>query len=468
MAPISYATAVLGIIVGTLAAILVLPADYFEPGRMRMSAIWFSLGLLSGPLLSSLTDLRGWLRAESIMMVGLVYWLMTEVFSSTYSAYQLTRDGVISSFIYIAAFAIAIQLGSWLAHHWWLPKRQRPETPDFSNEWLFNALLICAGLGLLARLIPCQFSPVCIATGLFGSREVGAWNQTTLGNSSAFVYHLGYFGYLTLPLTVALHHRAGRVDWRVMIGLALTIFFMLFLIKDGGRRLVGMVAGSGLLTWLLLQPRMGPRQVLVGGLSAIALLMLMQIMLVFRLWEGGIVSNLLSGRAFESVSLEEGPKVDNNFNSLVRVVDLMPEFKAHTGWEAIIYWAVRPIPRVLWPQKPSSPGISIPWELKERWGDGFTLTISAVGDWYIAFGVTSVIAAGLMMGFLGGRLVMAWMKPRLRDTVLYSLGAMCLFIGLRSYLELILMSYPILALLLIERYTTRRQRAAASSGASPA
>jgi len=468
VAPISYPTAVLGIIVGTLAAILVLPADYFEPGQLQMSAICLSAGLLSGPLLSSLTDLRGWLRAESIMMVGLVYWLMTEVLGSSYTAYQLTRDGVVSSFAYIAAFAIAIQFGSWLAHHWWLPRKVRPPVPDFSAEWLFSALLVCSGLGLLARLIPCEFSPVCIADGLLGSREVGAWNQTTYGNSSSFVYHLGYFGYLTLPLTVALHHRAGRFDWRVIIGLLLTIFFMLFLIKDGGRRLVGMVAGSGLLTWLLLQPRMGPRQVLVGGMAALALLMLMQIMLVFRLWEGGIVSNLLSGRAFESVSLEEGPKVDNNFNSLVRVVDLIPEFQSHTGWDAIVYWAVRPIPRAIWPGKPINPGINIPWHLKERWGEGFTLTISAVGDWYIAFGVISVIVAGVMMGFIGGRLVMAWMRPRLRDTVLYSLGAMCLFIGLRSYLELILMSYPILALLLIERYTVRRGAKETSLGTAPA
>lgn len=456
MAPVSYASAALAIVVGTLAAILVLPHDYYEPGGLRASAVCLTLGLLAGPMLSSLSDLRGWLRAESIMMLGLVYWLLTELFYADYSAYQLTQDGVIRAYTYIGMFALSIQFGSWLAHHWRLGRRDSPPPPDFSDNWLFAALVVCSVLGLLARLIPCGFSPECVAEGLFGSRAVGAWNQGTLGGSGAFVHHLGYFGYLSLPLTVALHHRAGRINWRVVLGVLLTLFFLLFLIKDGGRRLVGMVAGSGLLTWLLLQRRMGPRQVATGAIAGLALLALMELMLVFRLSEGGIVSNLFSGRAFELNPLEEGPKVDNNFNSLVRTLDLIPQFEPHTGWEAIIYWIVRPIPRALWPGKPINPGIDIPWELHERWGEGFTLTISAVGDWYIAFGLISVVLAGLMMGFLGGRLVMAWMRPRLRDTVLYSLGAMCLFIGLRSYLELILMSYPILALLVIEKITMKR------------
>jgi len=455
--PVNYAMALLGLVLGTVTAIVALPSDYYEPGGLTFSALLLAAGLLTGPFVSSLTDPRGWLRAESVMMLGLVYWLLTELLSTDYEAYQLTRDGIIRAFVYIGLFAAMIQLGSAIAHRWHAEFfKPRPSPPDFSADWLFNALMACSLLGLLARVIPCEFSPECLSEGLFGARQMGAWTRGMKGDSGAFVQHLGYFGYLSLPLTVALHYRVRRIDWRVAAGLVLTVIFMLFLIKDGGRRLVGMVAGSGLLTWLLLRPRLNLRELVIGGGAGLLLLALMEVMLMFRLSSGGVLENLFSGRAFESNPLEEGVKVDNNFNSLVRTLDLIPQFEPFTGWDSVVYWAVRPIPRVLWPEKPINPGVDIPTALGKNWGPGFSLTLSAVGDWYIGFGIWSIALAGLGMGFLGGRLVLAWFKPTLRQTMLYSLGAMCLFIGLRSYLELILMSYPILALLLIERLTQMR------------
>lgn len=456
-----YLVAIFGIVLGTAAAILILPHNYYDAGQLRLSAILLATGLLSGPMVSSLMDLRGWLRAESVMMIGLVYWLLTELFYPDYTANQLSRDAVVRAFFYIGLFAACIQLGSAAAYRWHGQHfKQRPAREDFSPDWLFGALIICSILGLMARLIPCQFSTDCVIEGLFGSRQIGPW---TLGagsgaSNSALVTHLNYFGYLSLPLTVALHHRLGRINLRVLIGLALTVFFMLFLIKDGGRRLVGMVAGSGLLTWLLLRPRLGLREIAIGGLAGLMLLAMMEMMMTFRLADGGVVGSLFSGQAFERNPLKGGVRVDNNFNSMVRVMDLIPEFAPHTGWDAVIYWIVRPIPRSLWPNKPINPGIDIPQEFGERWSDGYTMTLSAIGDWYIAFGIWSLIIAALCTGYLGCRLVMAWFKPNLRDTVLYSLGAMCMFIGLRSYLELILMSYPIMALLLVERLTSRSGR----------
>lgn len=464
---LNYAAGLLGIVIGTLAAILLLPDDYYEPGGLRLSVIVLAIGLVSGPLLSSMADQRVWIRAESVMMVGLVYWLLTEPLGSAYTAYELTRESLIKTFSLIGLFGALIQVGSKLAYLTHDDRsRISSNQQDFSLEWLYGALLACAALGMMARLIPCDFSPSCMVDGLFGERGTGAWNRGVKGDSGAFVSHLAYFGYLTLPLTVALHHRAGRIDWRVVLGALLTTIFLLYLVKDGGRRLVGMVMGAGFMTWLLLQPRVGLRQVVVSVGAGFAMLALMQLMFAFRTMEGGIVSNIFSGGAFSSNPLEDGIRVDNNFVFLTRTVDLIPEFKDYTGWKAIIYWAARPIPRVLWPDKPLSPGISIPYELNQYWGENFTLTISAIGDWYISFGVYSVAIAALVMGYFGGKLVLVWMGPTVRQKLLYSLGLMWLFIGLRNYLELILMSYPIIALYLLGRFT--QQRAASLAASTPA
>lgn len=456
---IHYAAGMLAIMVGTIGAILLLPEDYYEPGQLRASVFVLGLGLLTGPLISAATDTRVWIRAESVMMIGLIYWLLIEPFSSDYTAYELTRAGIIKAFGLIGLFGALILLGSRLAYasHGAFSRVSNPEQ-DLSREWLYNALLIAAALGLLARLIPCSFSPACMAEGLFSERGASVWNQGMGGGSGAFVSHLAYFGYLTLPLTIALHHKTGRVDWRVVLAAVLTMLFLVYLVRDGGRRVVGMVLGAGFMTWLLLQPRLGLRQIMVAAASAFAVLALMQIMFVYRLHEGGIISSLVSGRALNFNPLGDGVHVDNNFHYFVRTLDIMPEFKDHTGWRAIIYWAARPIPRVFWPEKPKTPGLSLPYEFDQYWSEGFTLTISAIGDWYIAFGLWSVSIAALVMGFLGGKLVLVWLGPTVRQKLLYSLGLMWLFIGLRNYLELILMSYPILALYLIDKLTAVRAR----------
>lgn len=450
-----YAFNLLGIIAGCIAAMTLLPADYYEPGRIRLSAVCLAAGLLAGPIVRSSTDIRIWLRTETVMMVGLVYWLLTEPLFPNYRAYELTRPGVLRAFAYIALFAGGIQVGSWLSVLR-SPKDRPPISGDFSTEWLFGALMICSGLGLMAKFIPCGFSPVCVIGDLYGSRGGGVGHRGVLGDSSAFTYHLQYFGYLSLPLTVALHHRIGRIDWRVILGFVLGFLLLLFLVKGGGRRLVGMVVGASLLTWLLLQPRLGLKQFAVAGASGLLLLMLMEIMLTFRKAGSGVIGSFLTGRALDDEPFGDGIRVDNNFRSLVKTLDLIPEFESHTGWKAIIYWAVRPIPRVLWPDKPINPGINIPYKLHERWGDGFTLTISAIGDWYISFGTAAILVASVSTGFVAALVVDTWFRPSIRHKVLYSLALMCLFIGERSYLELIVMSYPILALLLVERLTVRR------------
>lgn len=462
-----YATGILGILIGTVAAILLLPDDYYEPGRMRASVVALSLGLLSGPLASSLTDARVWIRAESVMMAGLIYWLLSEPLGSDYAAYELSRDGIVRAFVLIGLFGALIQLGSKLAQVWHGSFSGVSDPGlDFSREWLFQALMVAAALGLLARLIPCNFSPACMADGLFSARGTGVWNRSS-GGTDAFVSHLAYFGYLTVPLTIALHHRTGRIDWRVLLGAALAAVFLVFLIRDGGRRLVGMVLGAGFITWLLLQERLGPKQILIAAAAAWGALLLMQIMFIFRLHEGGIVSSVLSGQAFRFNALENGIHVDNNFHYFVRTLDIIPEFKDHTGWRAIIYWAARPIPRLFWPDKPTTPGIWLPYEFDQMWSAGFTITISAIGDWYIAFGVWSVAIAALAMGFVGGKLVLAWFGPTVRQKLLYSLGLMWLFIGLRSYLELFLMSYPILALYLLGKLRGVVRREPVTASATP-
>jgi hypothetical protein len=82
-----------------------------------------------------------------------------------------------------------------------------------------------------------------------------------------------------------------------------------------------------------------------------------------------------------------------------------------------------------------------------------SLSCSSIGEWYGAFGWFG-IAFG---GYLYGRLSRFWgqlLEIRLPVTSIgiYSIGLMALVISVRSMIELLLMSYPLIAVVLLTRF----------------
>ena len=108
-----------------------------------------------------------------------------------------------------------------------------------------------------------------------------------------------------------------------------------------------------------------------------------------------------------------------------------------------VWIVIRPIPRVLWPGKPIDPGFSVSDAVGAK---GTSLTCSALGELYMSYGWPAVLLGGWLFGCLGGmcnQLLKAGNKSE--RILMYSLGAMAIFAGLRSLIELVLMSYMLLA-----------------------
>jgi hypothetical protein len=138
-----------------------------------------------------------------------------------------------------------------------------------------------------------------------------------------------------------------------------------------------------------------------------------------------------------------GIAVDDNFNRLSQLIEIIPAYAPHVGFDWVIWILVRPIPRVLWPGKPDGIGFDLTAFLGM---ENVTLTASVVGESYVAFGLFGCLVVGMVYGYLAGRLV------RLLDLAAYSgallmyvLGLMALFVGLRSAVEVLLFSYALLA-----------------------
>jgi hypothetical protein len=142
-------------------------------------------------------------------------------------------------------------------------------------------------------------------------------------------------------------------------------------------------------------------------------------------------------------------RVDDNFLRLAQTIEIVPESHPHTGFQWIWYLVVRPIPRILWPEKPAATGFSLPEYLGL---EGVSLSSSAIGEWYLGFGWPGVFLGGLLFGVLSRM----WSQvledgATVKSLGVYGFGVMTLFLGIRSMIELILRCYPLILWMLADR-----------------
>jgi hypothetical protein len=136
-------------------------------------------------------------------------------------------------------------------------------------------------------------------------------------------------------------------------------------------------------------------------------------------------------------------RVDDNFLRLAQVTTLFPRQYDYLYAQRFWFTVTRPVPRVLWPGKPTDPGFDLTAAVGLH---GLSLSASVVADWYMAGGYVAVLLGGMAFGLAAG----VWdrlLRPRMSASgvVVYALGLMVLFVGLRSADELVFQSYPLLS-----------------------
>src|SRR5439155_16987462 len=129
------------------------------------------------------------------------------------------------------------------------------------------------------------------------------------------------------------------------IGLGCSAVFLLFLAQSGGRRLLVVVVGAAMLTWLCANRRtLRLRHILGTSVLIAANIVLLDFILTNRTVGFG-------GAAYNVSSFEE-VRVDDNFWSLTETLRIIPERHPFVGFQHLLFISVRPVPRVLWPGKP--------------------------------------------------------------------------------------------------------------------
>ena len=135
--------------------------------------------------------------------------------------------------------------------------------------------------------------------------------------------------------------------------------------------------------------------------------------------------------------------VDDNFLRLAEIIQIIPERHPHTGMKWVVWVAARPVPRVLWPGKPLDPGFDLP---SFQGMQGVSLSVSLVGELYMAFGFLGCLGGGLFLGYLAKTLAQVMRAgPAPGAVIIFGAGLLALFAGMRSGIDLVLMSYGVLA-----------------------
>jgi oligosaccharide repeat unit polymerase len=451
---------ILATAIGTVSAVALIPNDFYPEGALLPSAAAMICGLLVAPVYASITNPKNFLRVEHILVLSPVYWLLMELLQGGYSMEGTSRQGVEWAFWMTGLFVCGVWIAV-LTRPWRLPSAvNKAASHVLERQTLFKLILLFFSLGMFSFAYPSGFDPGRMLDGLMSNRWAAPWSRDQFGGWDAFLDHMAYFGYLIPTLTVLLARRVKVFDPRLLISALFSIITVAFLAQGGGRRIIGVVVGAAILCWAIEQANISVRKVIIIALSASALLITMEFMLEYR--DTGVTKIAQAGEN----QVEYGYlHVDDNFLRLSQIIDLVPRDYPYVYHKQIVYTLVRPIPRALWPGKPTDPGFDLPGALGEK---GVSLSSSVIGELYFSGGWLVVLLGGVLYGKLAGMLSRLFLGHRGTSGVLvYSLGTMAIVAGMRSMVELVLMSYTLLAWIAVSRLFLKRRSPRSEARSTP-
>jgi oligosaccharide repeat unit polymerase len=426
------ASAVLATVIATVAFF---PDQPGPRGALIMPALILTIGLLIVPVMRVLSGSDETTNAENFVMIGFVFWLLLDLLQGAYDLREASSDALRDALASIGVSAAAVWVGllgrPWKAPGWLVDVTSRP----LEARTITRLVPICFVLGMFNFAYSVDFDIPAMFSYLGASRWAAPWSRGQLGGWNAFIDQMPYFGYVLPSLTALLIAKQGLVRPTSFIAIACSVIMLLFLAQGGGRRLIGVTGGAALLVWVQAHPGMRFKNLIIVGVGAISLAWASQFILNIR--SAGLEAFLQRGSEYDYLH------VDDNFLRLAQVIDMVPAERPYVGSGMVLYAVVRPIPRVFWPNKPIDSGFDLSTEVGLK---GVSLSMSIIGEWYISWGWPAIIIGG----WLHGRLAKAANTLRdqgiaNRNPIVYGLAVMVLVAGMRSMLDLIIMSYALVA-----------------------
>ncbi len=432
--------AVVSTILGVAAAMALVPENPEPKLALFIPALILAIGLAIAPVVSALRDPKSLLCGEHLLTLAPIYWLLLDLLQGAYELEGVTQREARLSFLCIGLFVVAV----------WSASLFRPgPLPDLvrsaarlnpSSSVLFWIALFAFAIGIFKFAQPCGFNPITMINHLGQGRWDAPWVRGQMGGWEAFRDVMQYFGYLLPTMFVLQGRKVGWFSVSAVIVALLAAIQIIFLAQEGGRRIIGVTCGMAIIIWLLTERRLSVRGMFLAAIAGVGVLAFMQVMVNYR---NVGVSALVKPDDSADVTKYEYLHVDDNFLRLAQSIHIVPNLHKHTYFDYFIYVLVRPIPRVFWPDKPTSSGFDLPEVLGLP---SVSLSSSIVGELWVAGGFWVVALGGLLYGMVA-RSAAQLLSENLKAgaLVIYCTTMMALFTGFRSMIDLVLISYVVLA-----------------------
>lgn len=440
--------AVVSLIATYAAAYVFFPDNPAPQGALLVPSLILAAGIVTVPAVRLLTRSPETMNSENFVAMGFVFWLLLDLIQGAYDLGDASNRGLQLALVAIGVSAAAMWAGTiarpWRTPQWIVDGINRP----LDTETISRAIPVCFFLGMFNYLYSTNFNIPEMFSYLGGSRWNVPWGRGQLGGWEAFRDQAPYFGYVLPSLTALLISRLGVSHPRSLFAITCSSIMLLFLGQGGGRRIIAVCVGAALVVWVQANPTRQLKNVLVVGVGLLAMAWAAQFMFSIRTFGYDAVA---AGETQELDYLH----VDDNFLRLGQIIDIVPERHDFVGTQQIVFALVRPIPRVLWPGKPITPGFDLPTEVGMT---GVSLSSSIVGEWYLAFGWFGIIAGAWLHGRLASAAnALRDLGDRAHNPIVYALTVMVLLAGMRSMQDLILMSYALVAWWAVNRFVLRGQ-----------
>jgi oligosaccharide repeat unit polymerase len=438
-------------LVGTyLAAYAFFPADPSPRGALMLPGTILAISILLVPALRALSrHSDSATNAENFVAAGFVTWLLLDVMQGAYVLNEARDESLRLALIAIGLSAAAMWIGASAAP-WRLPRWVVDGAAvQLPTETISRAVPICFVLGMFNFMYSVDFDIPLMFSYVGEQRWAMPWGRGQLGGWDSFRDQMSYFGYVLPSLAALLIARRGLFNAQSLFAIFCSAIMLLFLSTGGGRRIVAVAGGAGLVVWVQATGGLRARNVVIVAAGLVLIASAAQLMLNVR--TRGYEYYAQTGAEYDYLH------VDDNFLRLAQVIELVPDRRPFVEHRQLVFTLVRPIPRVLWPGKPINAGFDLPTEVGLK---GLSLSTSIIGEWYISYGWLAVLVGGWLHGRLASTAnSLRELGRRTHNPIVYSLSVMVLLAGMRSMQDLVLMSYALIAWWAVSRWVGARPQA---------
>jgi hypothetical protein len=417
---------------------VVLPSES-AVGIFSAAAYGVGVTLAGAILIEARSGIRSLIRVDLLLLLVLYGLTLFEFLSP-----QSEIVGGLLSPVTAAngTYAVLVAFAGLAIGRHFVPIREslRPSSvTDLRPSSMFFVFLVVTFLGYLHILLAVGFDiPEAIRQMLL-PRFSQSWGRGQYGDAAALLVEVGALIYLIPPMAGLVFARAPQYSAAqkavVVIVLAFTAFYGF---SSGTRSTYVVYILTFTCTYFITKQQLNLRHVLIFG-TIMAALLYVGMILMFQFRTVGLGELSSTG---EPGSLY----IDMDIVSISRLTDKFPDLYEYLGLEIPMTALIRPVPRVLWPEKPT--GLSVPIETALGVGEeGLTVSCTYVGEAYMAGGLLAVLIISLLFGAAAEM----WNRVGLTSNqqfnqILYVSGFLCAAIATRSMLSMVPLMLPTIGL----------------------